>query len=110
MLSSGALEALLFPSVFRTGKGEDGLGMAVPKEAPVHTVQLIASLTDCLFHMQRGKERGAPWDLGALQQADAACRHGAGKQGLEGPLPRGESVNSEVVAAEDASPASAPMS
>lgn len=63
-----------------TGEREDSSRMVVPEEAQSSQVQLIANVTDCLFHMQRGKEKRGP--LGS--QRSAAGRHSLQAWGRQG--------------------------
>lgn len=74
MLSTNEIRSAPLPLTVHhgmTGEREDSIRIVVPKEARSSQVQLIANMTDCLFHMQRGKEKRGP--LGS--QSSAAGRH-----------------------------------
>ena len=47
----------------------------------VHRCNWLPTWQIACFICKRGRKRGAPWDLSALQRAGTACGHGAGKPG-----------------------------
>lgn len=74
MLSTSEVRSAPLPLTVHhsmTGERGDSIRMVVPEDAWSSQVQLIANMTDCLFHMQRGKEKRGP--LGT--QSSAAGRH-----------------------------------